>query len=108
MTTLPGFSRDSNPNGQLHVLNSLKFCFLLIVPYCFILLNRVQQGFRRTIYFNNGNVKVRTEKSITLEGPNENRRIIMIEFDSIESVKRSYYSDEYKRRVFVKMLQLVK
>ena len=32
----------------------------------------------------------------------------MIEFDSIESVKRSYYSDEYKRRVFVKMLQLVK
>jgi uncharacterized protein (DUF1330 family) len=44
----------------------------------------------------NGKVKVRTESSITLEGPEENRRIIMIEFDSVESTKRFYYSDEYQ------------
>lgn len=44
----------------------------------------------------NGRARVRTENPITLEGPEENRRIIMIEFDSVEDAKRFYYSDEYK------------
>lgn len=44
----------------------------------------------------NGKVKARTEEPVTLEGTEESRRIIIIEFDSIEAAERFYYSDEYK------------
>lgn len=40
---------------------------------------------------------VRTEKSITLEGIEENRRIIIIEFPSSDQAKAFYNSDEYQK-----------
>lgn len=43
-----------------------------------------------------GRVLARTEEPLTLEGPEENRRIILIEFPSPERAKEFYNSDEYR------------
>jgi uncharacterized protein (DUF1330 family) len=44
-----------------------------------------------------GKPVVRTEQSLTLEGPAENRRIIVLEFPSVEKVKEFYNSEEYRQ-----------
>jgi uncharacterized protein (DUF1330 family) len=49
-----------------------------------------------------GTVRVRTEESLTLEGPGENRRIIVIEFPSVEDAKRFYQSGEYQEAVQIR------
>lgn len=43
-----------------------------------------------------GKAVVRTEHSLTLEGPAENCRIIVLEFPSAEKAKEFYDSDEYR------------
>ena len=43
----------------------------------------------------NGKLKVRGGEVVSLEGPAENRRIVMIEFPSLEEATKFYYSDEY-------------
>jgi len=43
-----------------------------------------------------GKALVRTEQSLTLEGPQENRRIIILEFPSVEKAKEFYNSEEYR------------
>ena len=43
----------------------------------------------------NGKLKVRGGEVVSLEGPNENRRIVVIEFKSLDEAKKFYYSDEY-------------
>jgi uncharacterized protein (DUF1330 family) len=43
-----------------------------------------------------GRVIARTEAPLTLEGPDENRRIIIIEFPSVERAKEFYHSPEYR------------
>ncbi len=43
-----------------------------------------------------GRVIARTEAPVTLEGPDENRRIIIMEFPSAERAKEFYHSPEYR------------
>jgi len=43
-----------------------------------------------------GVVLARTENAHTLEGPDENRRMIIIEFPSVEKAREFYNSDEYR------------
>jgi uncharacterized protein (DUF1330 family) len=43
-----------------------------------------------------GRVIARTKAPLTLEGPDENRRIIIIEFPSGERAKEFYHSPEYR------------
>jgi uncharacterized protein (DUF1330 family) len=43
-----------------------------------------------------GRVIARSEAPLTLEGPDENRRIIIIEFPSVERAKEFYHSPEYQ------------
>jgi len=43
-----------------------------------------------------GKALVRTEQSLTLEGPQENRRIIILEFPSVDKAKEFYNSEEYR------------
>jgi len=45
----------------------------------------------------NGKAIVRTEQCLTLEGTEENRRIIIIEFPSLEKAKKFYHSEEYQK-----------
>jgi uncharacterized protein (DUF1330 family) len=42
-----------------------------------------------------GKYTVRAGETITLEGPEEKRRIVIIEFPSMEKAKEFYYSEEY-------------
>lgn len=42
-----------------------------------------------------GRVVARSEDPVSLEGPLEKRRIIIIEFPSVESAKEWYHSPEY-------------
>jgi uncharacterized protein (DUF1330 family) len=44
-----------------------------------------------------GKVLVRTEESITLEGQEEHRRIVIIEFPAAEKAKEFYNSQEYRQ-----------
>lgn len=44
----------------------------------------------------NGKAVVRTEQSLTLEGPAENRRIIVLEFPSVGKAMEFYDSEEYR------------
>lgn len=44
----------------------------------------------------NGTVLSRTEQPQTLEGPDESRRIVVIEFPSTGKAEEFYYSDEYQ------------
>lgn len=43
----------------------------------------------------NGKLKVRGGEVVSLEGPNEDRRIVIVEFPSLEVAKEFYYSKEY-------------
>ncbi len=43
-----------------------------------------------------GRVLARTEQALTLEGPAENRRIIVIEFPSAGRASEFYNSEEYR------------
>ena len=43
-----------------------------------------------------GKAIVRAEKTETLEGEQENRRIVVLEFPSIEKAREFYYSNEYQ------------
>lgn len=47
----------------------------------------------------NGKILVRGGEVVTLEGSEENRRIVMIEFPSLEKAKEFYHSDEYKNAI---------
>jgi len=47
----------------------------------------------------NGKLKVRGGEVVSLEGPNEDRRIVMVEFPSIEDAKKFYYSEEYENAI---------
>jgi len=47
----------------------------------------------------NGRLRVRGGEVISLEGPNENRRIVVIEFPSLDEAKKFYYSDEYENAI---------
>ena len=44
----------------------------------------------------NGKIIVRGGEVITLEGPNEKRRIVIIEFPNLDEAKLFYYSEDYK------------
>jgi uncharacterized protein (DUF1330 family) len=44
-----------------------------------------------------GKVIARSKDPITLEGPGENRRIIIIEFPSVAKAKEFYHSPEYQK-----------
>ena len=43
-----------------------------------------------------GKFIVRGGKMVTLEGPEETRRLVLIEFPSLEKAKEFYYSQEYQ------------
>ena len=43
-----------------------------------------------------GSVLSRTEEPLALEGPDENRRIILIEFPSVEKAREFYDSEDYR------------
>jgi len=47
----------------------------------------------------NGKRKVRGGEVVTLEGPDDNRRIVVIEFGSLDEAKKFYYSDEYEAAI---------
>ena len=47
----------------------------------------------------NGKLKVRGGEVITLEGENEDRRIVVIEFPSLGEAKRFYYSNAYNKAI---------
>ena len=47
----------------------------------------------------NGKLKVRGGEVVSLEGPSEDRRIVMVEFPSIEDAKKFYYSEEYENAI---------
>ena len=47
----------------------------------------------------NGKILVRGGEVAFLEGPEENRRIVMIEFPSLERAKEFYISEEYTRAI---------
>jgi uncharacterized protein (DUF1330 family) len=40
---------------------------------------------------------VRAGRTVSLEGPEENRRIVVIEFPSLEKAEEFYHSPEYQR-----------
>jgi len=43
-----------------------------------------------------GKFIVRAGEMVTLEGPEETRRVVLIEFPSLEKAKEFYYSKEYQ------------
>lgn len=45
----------------------------------------------------NGKIRVRGGEVTSLEGPEENRRVVMIEFPNQEEAKAFYASDAYER-----------
>lgn len=45
----------------------------------------------------NGKAIVRTEQSLTLEGTEEKRRIIILEFPTVEKAREFYDSEEYRK-----------
>jgi len=47
----------------------------------------------------NGKLIVRGGEVVSLEGPDENRRIVIIEFSSLDEAKAFYYSDEYEKAI---------
>jgi uncharacterized protein (DUF1330 family) len=46
-----------------------------------------------------GKILVRGGETASLEGPAKNRRIVIIEFTSMEEAKRFYYSPEYTEAI---------
>ena len=47
----------------------------------------------------NGKIIVRGGEVITLEGPEENKRIVIIEFENIDKAKQFYNSEEYQAAI---------
>ena len=47
----------------------------------------------------NGKLIVRGGEVISLEGPDEKRRVVIIEFPSLDKAKKFYYSDEYENAI---------
>ena len=47
----------------------------------------------------NGKLLVRGGEVVSLEGAEETRRIVIIEFPSLDAAKKFYYSDEYSRAI---------
>jgi len=47
----------------------------------------------------NGTLLVRGGRVISLEGPEEKRRIVVIEFPSLDEASAFYYSDEYEKAI---------
>lgn len=47
----------------------------------------------------NGKLKARGGEIVSLEGPDENRRIVIVEFPSLDAAKKFYYSDEYANAI---------
>ncbi len=46
-----------------------------------------------------GKLIVRGGEVVSLEGPDEKRRIVIIEFPSLNDAKNFYYSDEYEEAI---------
>lgn len=46
-----------------------------------------------------GRILARGGETVTLEGPELNRRIVVIEFPSLERAKAFYHSQEYQRAI---------
>lgn len=42
---------------------------------------------------------VRGGEVVSLEGPKDTRRVVVIEFPSLEQARNFYYSDEYKKAI---------
>jgi uncharacterized protein (DUF1330 family) len=51
----------------------------------------------------NGKLLVRGGEVISLEGMNEQRRVVIVEFDSMSEAKAFYYSDEYARAIKLRL-----
>jgi len=47
----------------------------------------------------NGKILARGGEVATLEGPEEKRRIVIIEFSNLADAKQFYHSEEYKRAI---------
>lgn len=47
----------------------------------------------------NGKLLARGGEVVSLEGPEETRRIVIIEFPDVDTAKRFYYSDEYTKAI---------
>jgi len=47
----------------------------------------------------NGTLIVRGGRVISLEGPEEKRRLVVIEFPSLDEASAFYYSDEYEKAI---------
>ena len=47
----------------------------------------------------NGKLIVRGGEVVSLEGPDEKRRVVIIEFLSLDEAKSFYYSDEYEKAI---------
>lgn len=47
----------------------------------------------------NGKIIVRGGEVVTLEGPEEKRRIVIIEFKNLDEAKQFYNSEEYKSAI---------
>lgn len=47
----------------------------------------------------NGKLLVRGGDVVSLEGENEHRRVVMVEFTSMSDAKKFYYSDEYTKAI---------
>ncbi len=43
-----------------------------------------------------GKALARTTEALVLEGPEEKRKIVLFEFDSLEQARECYYSEEYQ------------
>ena len=46
-----------------------------------------------------GRFLARGGKRVTLEGPEEDRRVVIVEFPSLEQASRFYYSPEYQAAI---------
>jgi uncharacterized protein (DUF1330 family) len=44
-----------------------------------------------------GRFIARAGETLQLEGPNETRRVVILEFSSLEQAKAWYYSDDYQK-----------
>lgn len=49
-----------------------------------------------------GKFIARGGESITLEGPEEDRRVVLVEFPSLETAKEFYYSKEYQEAIKIR------
>ena len=47
----------------------------------------------------NGRILVRGGEVVSLEGPEASRRVVIIEFPSLERAKEFYYSEEYTKAI---------